>query len=57
MRASLFFDQGLLEEAIDETLTALAADPDNESLHAILARLYAESGHTREAYEKSVRAN
>ncbi len=54
MRASLFFDRGLLEDAIAETLTALVADPDNESLHAILARLYAESGQPREAYEKMV---
>lgn len=43
MRASLFFDRGLIEDAIDETHAALVADPHNESLHAILARLYAES--------------
>jgi len=57
MRASLFFDQGLIEEAINETLTALAADPENQTLHAILAKLYAESGRNEEAidaYEKLI---
>ena len=57
MRASLFFDQGLIEEAINETLTALAADPENQTLHAILAKLYAESGRSEEAidaYEKLI---
>jgi hypothetical protein len=51
MRASLFFDHGLIEDAIAETHIALTADPENQSLHAILARLYAEAGHTREAYQ------
>ena len=43
MRASLFFDCGLIDDAIDETHAALVSDPENESLHAILDRLYAES--------------
>lgn len=57
MRASIFFDQGLIEDAINETLTALAADPDNQTLHTILAKLYAESGRNDEAikaYEQIV---
>jgi tetratricopeptide (TPR) repeat protein len=60
MRASLFFDQGLIEDAINETLTALETDPDNGTLHAILAKLYAESGRNDEAikaYEKLVNTN
>jgi hypothetical protein len=48
-RASLYFDRGLVDEAITETESALAADPDNSSLHAILARLYADTGRTRDA--------
>lgn len=48
-RASLYFDRGLVDEAITETQSALAADPDNQSLRAILARLYADTGRTQEA--------
>jgi predicted Zn-dependent protease len=48
-RASLYFDRGLVDEAITETENALAADPDNQSLHAILARLYADTGRTQDA--------
>lgn len=49
MRASLFFDRGLVEDAIVETESAVASDPDNGSLHTILGRLYAEAGRTRDA--------
>lgn len=49
MRASMFFDRGLVDEAVAETEAALAADPGNASLHAILARLYAETGRTKDA--------
>jgi hypothetical protein len=56
MRASLFFDRGLVEDAIDETETALASDPDNASLHAILGRLYAETGRTQEAMQEMQRS-
>ena len=49
VRASLFFDFGLLGEAIDETKRALEGDPENGTLHSILARLYAEGGRTEEA--------
>ena len=48
-RASLYFDRGLVDEAITETQSALASDPDNQSLRAILARLYADTGRTQEA--------
>jgi tetratricopeptide (TPR) repeat protein len=47
--ASIFFDHQLYDEAIGETTRALAVDPDNASLRAILARLYAETGRTEEA--------
>ncbi len=49
VRASLFFDYGLLGEAIDETKQAVAGDPTNGTLISILARLYAEAGRTEEA--------
>ena len=48
-RASLYFDRGLVDEAIKETESALAADPDNNSLRSILARLYADTGRTQDA--------
>jgi predicted Zn-dependent protease len=49
MRASMFFDRGLVDDAVAETEAALAADPGNASLHAILGRLYAETGRTKDA--------
>jgi hypothetical protein len=52
MRASLFFDRGLMADAIGETEAAVAADPDNGSLHAIMGRLYAEAGRTHEAIQE-----
>ncbi len=51
MRASLYFDRGLVEDAIRETETAVASDPDNGALNAILGRLYAETGRTKDAVE------
>jgi len=56
MRASLFFDRGLVDDAIVETETALANDPDNASLHAILGRLYAETGRTKDAINEMNKA-
>jgi hypothetical protein len=47
--ASIYFNHRLLEDAISQTVTALAADPDNRALHAILAQLYAETGRSDEA--------
>ena len=49
MRASLFFDHGLVADAITETESAVEGDPDNGSLHTILGRLYAEAGRSRAA--------
>jgi len=52
LRASLYFDRGLVSDAIAETQAAVATDPDNPSLHAILGRLYAETGQTDEAMDE-----
>jgi len=49
IKASLYFDHGLLDEAIAETKSALEKYPDNPSLQSILARLYAEAGRNKEA--------
>jgi tetratricopeptide (TPR) repeat protein len=49
MRASLFFTNGLMEEAIAETQRSIDVEPDNATLRSILARLYAESGRPEEA--------
>jgi len=38
-----------MEECHRETMKALEIDPQNADLHAILARLYAETGRTEEA--------
>jgi predicted Zn-dependent protease len=56
-RASILFDRGLLENAIDETHTALVADPENAALHAILARLYAETGQAKRALAETDKAS
>jgi hypothetical protein len=56
LRASVFFDRGLVADAIGETEKAVAADPDNNSLHAILGRLYAESGRTQDAMQQMQKA-
>jgi len=50
--ASLYFDRGLMEDAIVETMKALEIDPQNTDLQAILARLYAETGRTDEALKE-----
>jgi hypothetical protein len=50
--ASLYFDRGLMEDAIAETKKALEIDPQNSDLHAILARLYAETGRTDQALKE-----
>jgi len=51
VRASLYFNHGLMEDAIAETTKALDGEPENSNLHAILARLYAETGRTQEALD------
>lgn len=52
VRASLFFDFSLIDEAIAETKEALNTDPGNTTLRSILARLYTEAGRTEEALEE-----
>jgi tetratricopeptide (TPR) repeat protein len=52
VRASLFFDFSLIDEAIAETKDALDTDPGNATLRSILARLYTEAGRTEEALEE-----
>jgi tetratricopeptide (TPR) repeat protein len=47
--ASVYYEHGLMDDAISETSLALEIDPDNTALHAILARLYAETGRSEEA--------
>ena len=47
--ASVYFDHRLFDDAISQTVIALATDPDNRALHAILAQLYAETGRSEEA--------
>lgn len=57
VRASIYFDHGLVEEAITETRTAMSLDADNPSLRAILAQLYRKSGRSDLAlaeYEKLI---
>jgi hypothetical protein len=49
MRASVYFNHGLLADAVAETEAALEADPDDVSLQSILARLYSQVGRTAEA--------
>lgn len=51
MRAGLFFRHGLVDDAIAETETAVAADPDNRGLEAILGHLYAEAGRAQDALD------
>lgn len=55
-RASLFFDRGLVDDAITETESAVASDPENDSLHTILGRLYAETGRSHEAIDEMNKA-
>ncbi len=49
LRASVYFDHGLLEDAINEMKQAMEGDAGMKEMHSILARLYAEAGRTGEA--------
>ncbi|MFQ5511715.1 MAG: hypothetical protein ACE5EO_07700 [Candidatus Krumholzibacteriia bacterium] len=49
LRASVFFNYGLMEAAIQETIQALEVDAENPTLHSILAHLYQETGRNEEA--------
>ena len=55
-RASIYFDRGLVDDAITETEAALSSDPANSSLHTILGRLYAEAGRTHDAISEMNKA-
>jgi len=52
VRASLFYSYNLMEDAIAETRMAVEMEPDNSDLHAILARLYSETGRTEDAVKE-----
>ncbi len=52
VRASLFYNYGLVADAIDETREAVAADEDNTTLQSILAHLYVQVGLTHEAIQE-----
>jgi Flp pilus assembly protein TadD len=49
MRASVFFNDDLLADAVIETEKAVDLVPDDTALQSILARLYNEVGRTDEA--------
>jgi hypothetical protein len=49
MRASVYFNHGLLSRAVAETEDALESAPGDPSLQSILARLYNQVGRTEEA--------
>ena len=44
MRAGFLFEQELYADARKELLTALAADPDEPSLHVMLGHIYDRTG-------------
>lgn len=48
-RASVYYDHGMLDRAIEETSIALREDPSNDDLRGILARLLGEAGRSMEA--------
>jgi len=49
LRASVFFDHGLLENAIAEMEQAMDTGAGTREMHSILARLYAEAGRSEKA--------
>lgn len=49
LRASVFFEHGLLENAIDEMEKAMDKGSGTKEMHSILARLYAEAGRPGDA--------
>jgi len=44
MRAAYLFERGLFTEARAELQTALAADPEEPTLHVMLGRVYERTG-------------
>jgi len=51
-RASIYYGYGMLDQAIEETSTALEDDLANDELRSILARLLNEAGRSAEAVEE-----
>ncbi len=49
LRASVYFEHGLLEDAITEMQKAMVDGDGTKEMHSILARLYAEAGRPCEA--------
>jgi hypothetical protein len=49
LRASVYFEYGLLENAIAEMEMAMEGGDGTREMHSILARLYAEAGRSEEA--------
>jgi hypothetical protein len=49
LRASVYFEHGLLENAIDEMEKAMEEGSGTKEMHSILARLYAEAGRPGDA--------
>ncbi len=49
VRASIYYEHGLLDLAISETRHAVSDSPQGDVVHTILANLYIESGRTEEA--------
>ncbi len=49
LKAGVLYDRGLLDEAIEATRAALAADATDPDLRSILARLYVETGRVTDA--------
>lgn len=52
LRASLFLDFGLVEDAIAETVKAIEFRTEDATLRSILARLYADTGRRSEALDQ-----
>lgn len=48
-RASVYYQHGMLDDAVDEASSALEEDPKNNDLRGILARLLSEAGRSSEA--------
>ncbi|MCK4550291.1 MAG: hypothetical protein KAU49_08965, partial [Candidatus Krumholzibacteria bacterium] len=49
LRASVYFEHGLLENAISEMQQAMKDGSGTKEMHSILARLYAEAGRPGDA--------
>ncbi len=60
VRASIYYQYGLMDEAIAATRVALQAQPQSQQLRSILARLLGETGRNQEAlveYDRLLKSN